>query len=1117
MIKQTILMGFLLLGQVLPAVKAQNAAPGTADLKSLIESVEKKFGYSFMFSNTDVDINRPIAYDADAENVETLLQRAFGSTDVGYEISGKRILLTRKARAAQSRQVSGRVSDGRGEPLPGVNIRARGSNKHTVTDHLGHFVVEVRASDVLEVRHVGFAPQDVPVLAGRPVAIALLPGHEELEEVVVIGYGTLRRSDVTGAITAIDTDELAKRATASPAEALQGAAAGVNVQKNSGVAGDGVQIKIRGVNTFGSNEPLYVIDGFPGAIDNISPNDIASMEVLKDGAAAAIYGSVAANGVVIVTTKAGRTGKVLVDINSFANATRTANRLEVLDADGYVAVHRRMYEEYNKYASTPVALPDYIANPGRNNTDWQDEVFRNGLSTANSLALRGGQQDTRYSLSANLGNDKGVVIANRFKKENVRMKLGTKKSIFSAEGNMAYTSAKLESPNFSLKEVYMISPLAAVYDDAQPGGFGLTNWGGLPNNVNVVADEHFRTSWSKKQDFAGSAFVNAELAKGLDFRTGYAFSGINTQEYYHYPPFVADEKNPFEYPYYSEGRSYWQEQIFDNLLTFRADIGKHRINALLGTSLNLQTSNWNNIGVEGKKIVYSVGNGALVTSESAEGFLDPNFMTINAGRGGTFTADGSKYDYNRMSYFGRVNYAYADRYLVQLTLRRDGSSKFGRDSRYGNFPSLALGWKIDEEGFFPKDGFVHRLKLRGSWGRLGNEVALGYYDHQALISTFNTLRMGYVRGSGNPWPGSVAMGLENRLLSWETTVSQNIGIDFGLFSGRVQGALNYFSNTTEDLLITKKIAPSAGLLDPTLNVGKIRNSGFELELKYGSADRPFRYDVGLNVSTLRNKVLALANEDQILLGGGLKFGTEHFPNQTRTGHPIGAFFLYRAEGIFQDMDEVNRHADQNGALLQPNARPGDIRFLDLDGNGAIDDDDKEYAGTGIPRLEAGLNLSASYKGFDISALIGSGWGHKLYNGNRYFFEAMNSGANFLTTTLDAWTENNRNTDIPRAVLQDPNGNSRESTRFLEPGDFVRLRQLQLGYTLPQRALGAIRSENLRLYISGQNLFTWTKYSGIDPEFSPSANGGTPSVLNTGVDRYIFPFTKSYSLGLQFTF
>lgn len=1113
-------MSVLLLGQALYAVKSYGAfqeGRKSSNLKSLIESVEKKYGYSFMFSNTDVDVNQSITYDGHTENLETLLQGALRNSGITYEISGNRILLKRKVQTTQNSEVTGKVLDDQGSPLAGVSIHAKGSNKSTVTDVSGNFAIEVQSNDVLEVRYVGFASRDVVVSAGRAVAITLLASNEELEEVVVIGYGTLRRSDVTGAITTIDTEDLSKRATTSPAEALQGVAAGVNVQKNSGVAGDGVQIKIRGVNTFGSNEPLYIIDGFPGSINNVNTNDIESMEVLKDGAAAAIYGSVAANGVIIVTTKAGKAGKILVDINSFANITSTANRLDILDASGYVKVHRQMYEEYNKYASSPVSLPDYILNPGSNNTDWQDEVFRTGLSTANSIAVRGGDQNTRYSLSANLSNDKGVVIANNFKKENVRMKINTKKNIFTVEGNMAYTNSKLHGPNFSLKEVYMISPLVSVYDDTQPGGFGLTNWGGIPNNVNVVADEHYKTSWSKRQDFAGNAFVNVDIMEGLSFKTSYSFNGVNGQEYYHHPPFASDEKNPFEFPFYSEGRNYWQEQIFDNLLNYQADFGKHRINALLGTSLNMQTSNWNSVGVEGKKIVYSVENGALNTSESPEGFLDPYFMTINAGRGGTFTANGTKYDYNRMSYFGRINYSFADRYLVQLTLRRDGSSKFGKDSRYGNFPSIALGWKIDEEAFFPKDGLINQLKLRGSWGKLGNEVALGYYDHQALISTYNNLYMGYVRGSGNPWPGSVAMGLENRLLSWETTVSHNLGIDFGLFSNQIRGAFNYFYNTTEDLLITKKIAPSSGLIDPTLNVGKIRNSGFELELKYSNTNRPFQYNVGLNVSTLRNKVVSLANEDQILLGGGLKFGTEHFPNQTRIGHPIGAFFLYQADGIFQSMDEVNRHVNQNGDLLQANAKPGDIRFLDSDGNGVINDDDKQYSGTGIPRLEVGLNLSASYQGFDLSALIGSGWGHKLYNGNRYFFEAMNSGSNFLTSSLNAWTESNRNTDIPRAVLQDQNGNSRESTRFLESGDFIRLRQVQLGYTLPKHVLGAIRSENLRLYVSGQNLFTWTKYSGIDPEFSPSGSAGTPSVLNTGVDRYIFPFTKSYSLGLQFTF
>ncbi|TDQ77386.1 SusC/RagA family TonB-linked outer membrane protein [Sphingobacterium yanglingense] len=1114
MLKKPILMSFLLLSQTLFGLNAQEVNgkdKKSVNLKSLIEVVEKKYGYSFMFSNSDIDVNTLVAYDEQAGNLETLLKNALGNSGVSYEISGKRVLLKKARKGTQENEVKGLIRDEQGNALAGVSISTLKSGKNTVTDRNGAFTIEVDGNERLKISYVGYLDQEVSASAGKYLNITLVLGNEELEEVVVIGYGTLKKSDVTGAITTIDAKDLAKRATSNPVEALQGMAAGVNVQKNSGIAGAGMQVKIRGVNTFGSNDPLYIIDGFPGSISNVNPNDIESMEILKDGAAAAIYGSVAANGVVIVTTKAGKSGKVLVDINSFANVTSTANRLEVLDANGYVKLHRQMYEENNKYSSAPVALPDYINNPGTANTDWQDAVFRKGVNTAHSVAVRGGFEDTRYSLSANLGNDKGVVIANNFKKENVRMKLSTRKNIFTIEGNMAYTNSKYQGPNFNLKEAYMISPLVPIYDDKQSGGFGLTNWGGIPNNVNVVADEYFKTSWSKNQEFAGNAFVNVDIWKGLTFKTSYAFNGINNQKYYHTPAFTSDEKNPYEYPYYSEERSYWQEQVVDNLLNYQADFDKHSINALLGTSLTLQESNWNAIGVEGKNIVYSVENGGLVTKEVAEGFLDPYFMTIDAGRGGTYSGTGSKYQYNRFSVFGRINYTYANRYLLQFTLRRDGSSKFGPDNRYGNFPSLALGWKIDEEEFFPKGGLVNQLKLRGSWGKLGNEAALRYYDHQALIYSDNSLVRGYVRGGGNPWPGSIATNLENREIGWETTVSQNIGADFGLFNNTLKGAINYYSNTTEDLLITKKIAPSSGLVDPVLNVGKIRNSGFELELKYTNQNNPFAYNVGVNLATLKNKVISLGGEDQTLYGVGLKFGSEHFPNQTRIGSPIGGFFLYQTDGIFQNMDEVNNYVNADGKLLQPNAKPGDIRFVDSDGNGSINDDDKQYSGTGLPKLEVGITLGASYKGFDMSALLGSGWGHKLYNGNRYFFEAMSSGSNFLSSTLNAWTENNRDTDVPRAVLGDPNGNSRESTRFLEAGDFIRLRQIQLGYTLPKHVLGAIKSENLRFYISGQNLFTWTKYNGIDPEF------GSSGVLSAGVDRYIFPFTKSYTLGLQFLF
>lgn len=545
---------------------------------------------------------------------------------------------------------------------------------------------------------------------------------------------------------------------------------------------------------------------------------------------------------------------------------------------------------------------------------------------------------------------------------------------------------------------------------------------------------------------------------------------------------------------------------------------------MVGSSITSTKYNWNKIITEGKKTVYEVKDGKLVTSEVPGGFLDPSFATIAGGAGGTLDGDGSKYTYNRASFFGRINYSFAGKYLLQATMRYDGSSKFGANNRWGCFPSVALGWRISEEEFFPKDIALNNLKLRASWGRLGNEAALGYYDFQSLMTTENWMYQAYVQGSGsNPWAGSIAPDLANNALKWETTDTKNIGVDFGLFNNKLSGSFNYYYNQTNDLLITKALAPSTGLNSPIMNVGKIRNSGVEFELNWADKKGGFDYNVGINFTTTNNKVVALADDGQVLWGEGINYGTEHYVNQTRVGKPIGSYYLYQTDGIFQTMEEVQEYCqrDESGTpildkkgqriLLQPKAKPGDIRFKDIDGDQSLTEDDKEYSGSGIPTLEANLSLGAAYKGFDISALLGSAWGHKLYNANRYFYEGMSSGSNFLKSTLNAWTEDNRNTSMPRAVLGDPNGNAKESDRFLENGNFVRLRQLQVGYTLPTLLSQKIQIDKLRIYVSGENLFTITNYSGIDPEFSRK------SVLNTGVDNLTYPFTQSFVVGLQLTF
>lgn len=1015
---------------------------------------------------------------------------------------------------AQSIMVKGMVVDQTGTAVIGANVLEKGTKNGSVTNMDGSFTMKVNPGSTLVVRYVGCQPQEIVVGNKTTFTVTLQENNQSLNELVVVGYGTMKKSDMTGAITSVDTEELTKRATTNPAEALQGKISGVNITKAGGNAGAGVSVKIRGIKSFGDNEPLYIIDGFPGDINNINPQDIQSMEGLKDGAAAAIYGSVAANGVIIITTKNGKKGETHFDFNTYLSVTQVAKKMKFLNADGYKSVIKSMYNNYNQYVSEDkqLAIPAYCTTNTGVDTDWQKEMMRSGLSQSYMISARGGSDVAQYSLSYNHADDKGIFLGNDYRMDNARTKLHLSKYIFDVDANLGFQYIKSKQPTYSLKEVYGISPLVPVYDENEKYGFGLTATQGLPANNNPMADYHYRSTYNKTFNITANVALGIKLTPWLTFKTSYAYRGKHYRYYLHYPDYISNQQGANLYPYQSESTYYWEEQVFDNVLNFNKDFKKHSLNVMVGSSINATKYTDNGVSVEGFTTKYSVDkNGNIVTSNEDAGFLDSSFSTINGGKGGTYSGSGTNYKYNRASFFGRINYNYDNRYLLQATMRYDGSSKFGKDNRWGTFPSVALGWRISEEKFFPKNDILTNLKFRVSWGRLGNENALGYYDFQALISTYNTYYGGYVQGLGNnPWAGSVAWNVERSDLKWETTDTKNIGFDFGLFNNKLTGSINYYINQTEDLLITKKLSPSAGFENPILNVGKIRNRGFELELNYADKIKDFEYNVGFNLSTTHNEVVALADKGQALPCTGLLFGSDYFPAYAKEGHPISGFYLYQVDGIFQNMEDVNNY-QKDGQLIQPDAKPGDIRFKDLNGDGVIDEDDKEYSGTGIPKLEANINFSGSYKGFDLSFSLGSAWGYKLFNGNRYLYESMKTPGNMLVTTLNAWTPTNTNTDIPRAVYNDPNQNSRESTRFLENGNFVRMRQAQIGYSLPASLLKKIYIEKLRFYVSGDNLFTITKYKGTDPEFSSS------NPLDTGIDRYIFPFTRSFTVGLQLTF
>ena len=1014
---------------------------------------------------------------------------------------------------AQTIQVKGTVYDNAGIPIIGANILEKGTTNGMITDIDGNYTLTVSSKGTIVFSYVGYLTQEIKVNGKTTINVKLQEDTEMLDEVVVVGYGTMKKSDMTGAITSVDTEELTKRTTTSPAEALQGKVAGVNIMKTGGNAGAGVSVKIRGVKSFGDNEPLYIIDGFQGDINNVNPSDIESMEILKDGAAAAIYGSVAANGVVIITTKNGKKGDVKVDFNAYLSFTHIANQLEMVNADQYRQSIKTMFDNYNMYApaNKQEAIPAYVTTDNGIDTDWQDAMTRTGLSQNYMVSVRGGGEVAQYSISYNHADDKGIMLGNDYIQDNARMKLHMKKGIFDFDANLGLRYTNNKQPNWSLKEMYAISPLVPIYDENEKYGFGLTK-DGLPSNNNVMADHYYQDSYTRNYHTTGNISVGIQLAPWLTFKSGYSYRGVHQRYRKHAQDYISNPQSPNKYPTQNERTYLWQEQMFDNVFNFNKDWKKNSLTVMLGSSIQATDYEWNSVGVEGKTTLYSVDkNGNLVTTERPAGFLDPSFDTIMAGQGGTFQGNSSRDEYRRASFFGRVNYNFANRYLVQATLRFDGSSKFGKNNRWGCFPSIAVGWRISEEEFFPKDGVMNNLKFRASWGRLGNEGALDYYDFEDLISISNKMYYGgYVQGNGsNPWPGAISKDMKRDDLKWETTDNKNIGFDLGFFNNRLTAALNYYVNETDGLLITKELAPSVGYDNPILNVGKIRNQGFEMELNWDHSVRDFHYNVGFNLSTISNKVVKLAGEGQALPSYGLQYGTDHVAAYAKQGQPISGFYLYRTDGIFQNMDEVNQH-NHEGELIQPDAKPGDLRFKDLNNDGVINEDDKEYCGTGIPKLEMNLNFAADYKGFDMSFILSGAFGHKLYNGNKFFYESMKVPTKMLTSVLDAWTPENTNTTVPRSVYNDPNGNSRESDRFLENGSFVRLRQIQLGYTFPKRWMNKIKVEHLRLYVSGENLFTITGYDGVDPEFSRDP-------LNAGIDNDIYPFTHSYTVGAQITF
>lgn len=984
--------------------------------------------------------------------------------------------------------------DSKGVGLIGATVVEKGTTNGTDTDFDGNYKITAAPNAVLIFSYLGYKTKEVAINNRDVVNVTLEDDASKLDEIVVVGYGTQKKSDVTGAVGQVKSDDFIKVAAVNPADALQGRVAGVTVIKSSGSPGAGVDIKIRGIGTNGNNQPLYIIDGVQATSYYLDPNNIESIEILKDVSSAAIYGTRAANGVIIITTKKGKKGVPKVEFDSYISFNKARKLYDLLDGPGYVSVHRQMYE------NAGAALPSYVTSPSSVSTNWMDEIFGTAVQTNHSIRLSGATDHVNYSVAGGLAEEDGLILGSDFEKKNLNLNLGVKKGKFSFQGNITYAETRRQGYTFSLRDTYHISPLISVFDSGNASGYGYATDVSLPDHVNPLAVDNFVEGYTQLKYTLLNGSINYNVFDGLDAKLNLSQAVTNNYSFGFVKRFQASRipASTHVFGQVSEFNSQFKRSQTEALLTYKKKVDAHAFDVLVGYSRIFQPYRETNAVADGYKLD---AGGSQVLAE----LIDPDFKTINAFSDGTRTSSGYNNEYALVSQFGRINYAYDDTYLFQASVRRDGSSKFGSKNRYGVFPAFALGWKLTNEDFLKNQDILNFLKLRFSWGQAGNDSSLGLYDFSPLIGEGKDhYNGGYVFGD-TPTRGAISRDLENANLKWETNTSSNLGVDFAFLDHKLKGSANYYTSLTSDLLFRKIISPSGGLNNPIVNIGEFRNSGFELELNYNNSVNELRYNVSATLTTTKNEVVRLANDDQQVSGVGLKFGSDHYVNSTRVGYEAGSFFLYEAAGIFQSQAEIDAH-DPTGTL-QPNAAPGDVRFVDQNGDGVLNDDDLIYAGTGIPKFEYSFNFGVDYKGFDATVFIQGVGGNKIYDGNAFEMMGLDGPRNFTANTLNAWTPSNTNTSVPRAVLGDPNQNNRASTRFLHNGNYLRLKTIQVGYTLSDAASEKLKIDRLRIYLTGQNLFTLTNYKGLDPEV-----GG--SVLSNGIDRVLYPKYKSIILGVQ---
>lgn len=1008
-----------------------------------------------------------------------------------------------------TKTVTGTVVDATGIPVIGANVVVKGTTIGTVTDIDGAFTLDVPADAVLEISYIGYLTYETKVGSQTKLAVTLREDSQSLDEVVVVGYTTQRKADLTGAVSSVKMEEMQDIAVTGVNHALQGKMSGVTVYQNSGAPGASASVRVRGLGTIGNNDPLYVIDGMPAEdMNDVNPSDIERIDVLKDAASAAIYGSRAANGVVIIQTKKGRKSeKVNVTFNTHHGFYTPMNKVQVLNAQERNMIHKEAYNnDIAAYPTQSITIPSYYDSDYAQvtRTNWLDEVMNNSYTGNYDLGISGGSDKATYNMALGYLEQNGILEGSGYDRLNFRVnteyqifknfKVGENMSIMHSSQDLVDSSGSGGAVSSALQ----YDPSVPVYtEDGSFSGSGELG-ADLRNPVSII-DRMDRTL--TRDRIFGNVYAEWELIEGLTAKTdfGYDWSQWRDKWFVCRVPEAGRASNNNELSQREETATRWM-----NTTTLRYDKqwGGHKLMAMGGWSY------------ESYKMDYIDGRGSdFVSEDESQRYLECA-GTIN------WLTSGRE-EWALMSGFARVDYSFGDRYLFSASFRADGSSKFSKDNRWGYFPSVSGAWRISEEPFFEeaKDVFSN-LKIRASWGQLGNQNIFDNYPTYAQVSnTYDSDGYYAVFGKGETVAGGrYESSIANPDIKWEVTTQVDVGLDLNLFD-RLDITADYYVKTTSDVLLQVPITSVVGIdSEPWVNAGKVRNKGFEMNLGYnGSTSSGFNYNVYANFSTIDNEVLSLGGGSEAIYGS-----TYRDQNITRTtvGDPMAHFFGYKTDGIFHSEEEINNYRNADGELYQPNAVVGDVKFVDYDNNGVIDANDRTNIGDGFPDFTYGFGFNGDYKGFDLSLFFQGVAGYDVFNALKYEGMFVDSRYNQFADILDRYHPTaNPDGELPRVSTLDMNQNRRFSDLYVENGNYLRLKNITLGYTLPKTFTSKFGLQRLRVYATAQNLFTITKYSGFDPELGETNadSNGNYGVSELAVDRGQFPQARSFIFGINVNF